>query len=76
MSGGHRPSFTPKQGKYLAFIDAYTRVQGTNAADPCWGPVRLASLRSSYAHAHGEVGLGEYGHGPIVERRAALPSRS
>jgi DNA-binding MarR family transcriptional regulator len=26
MSGNHRPSFTPKQGQYLAFIDAYTRV--------------------------------------------------
>ena len=26
MSGCHRPSFTPKQGQYLAFIDAYTRV--------------------------------------------------
>ena len=26
MSGGHRPSFTQKQGQYLAFIDAYTRV--------------------------------------------------
>jgi hypothetical protein len=23
-----RPSFTPKQGQYLAFIDAYTRVNG------------------------------------------------
>jgi DNA-binding MarR family transcriptional regulator len=26
MSGSDRPSFTPKQGQYLAFIDAYTRV--------------------------------------------------
>jgi DNA-binding MarR family transcriptional regulator len=26
MSGGQRPSFTSKQGQYLAFIDAYTRV--------------------------------------------------
>jgi DNA-binding MarR family transcriptional regulator len=26
MSGGQRPGFTPKQGQYLAFIDAYTRV--------------------------------------------------
>jgi DNA-binding MarR family transcriptional regulator len=26
MSGGRSPSFTPKQGQYLAFIDAYTRV--------------------------------------------------
>jgi DNA-binding MarR family transcriptional regulator len=26
MSGGPRPSFTSKQGQYLAFIDAYTRV--------------------------------------------------
>jgi DNA-binding MarR family transcriptional regulator len=26
MSGGRRLSFTPKQGQYLAFIDAYTRV--------------------------------------------------
>ena len=26
MSGGSRPSFTSKQGQYLAFIDAYTRV--------------------------------------------------
>ena len=26
MSGGPRPNFTPKQGQYLAFIDAYTRV--------------------------------------------------
>jgi DNA-binding MarR family transcriptional regulator len=26
MSGKAKPSFTPKQGQYLAFIDAYTRV--------------------------------------------------
>ena len=26
MSGERRPTFTPKQGQYLAFIDAYTRV--------------------------------------------------
>lgn len=26
MSGEQRPSFTPTQGQYLAFIDAYTRV--------------------------------------------------
>jgi len=26
MSGGHKPQFTPTQGQYLAFIDAYTRV--------------------------------------------------
>ena len=26
MSGGLMQSFTPKQGQYLAFIDAYTRV--------------------------------------------------
>jgi DNA-binding MarR family transcriptional regulator len=26
MSGGQKPSFTPRQGQYLAFIDAYTRV--------------------------------------------------
>jgi DNA-binding MarR family transcriptional regulator len=26
LSGGQKPSFTPKQGQYLAFIDAYTRV--------------------------------------------------
>lgn len=26
MSGGDRPNFTAKQGQYLAFIDAYTRV--------------------------------------------------
>jgi DNA-binding MarR family transcriptional regulator len=26
MSDGRSPSFTPKQGQYLAFIDAYTRV--------------------------------------------------
>ena len=26
LSGGRRPGFTPKQGQYLAFIDAYTRV--------------------------------------------------
>lgn len=26
MSGGQKPSFTRKQGQYLAFIDAYTRV--------------------------------------------------
>ena len=27
ISGEHKPSFTPKQGQYLAFIDAYTRVR-------------------------------------------------
>lgn len=26
MSGEPRPGFTPKQGQYLAFIDAYARV--------------------------------------------------
>src|SRR4029077_244792 len=26
ISGGHKPNFTAKQGQYLAFIDAYTRV--------------------------------------------------
>jgi DNA-binding MarR family transcriptional regulator len=26
MSGRGEPAFTPKQGQYLAFIDAYTRV--------------------------------------------------
>lgn len=26
MSGGPKPGFTPIQGQYLAFIDAYTRV--------------------------------------------------
>jgi DNA-binding MarR family transcriptional regulator len=26
MSGMRSPGFTPKQGQYLAFIDAYTRV--------------------------------------------------
>jgi hypothetical protein len=26
MSGKTAPGFTPKQGQYLAFIDAYTRV--------------------------------------------------
>jgi DNA-binding MarR family transcriptional regulator len=26
MSGEPKPRFTPKQGQYLAFIDAYTRV--------------------------------------------------
>ena len=26
MSGEPKPGFTPKQGQYLAFIDAYTRV--------------------------------------------------
>jgi DNA-binding MarR family transcriptional regulator len=26
MSGGRRPGFTPKQGQYLAFIDAYARL--------------------------------------------------
>jgi DNA-binding MarR family transcriptional regulator len=26
MSGGTKPSFTSKQGQYLAFIDAYIRV--------------------------------------------------
>jgi DNA-binding MarR family transcriptional regulator len=28
-----RPSFTPKQGQYLAFIDAYTRVNGRPPAE-------------------------------------------
>ena len=26
LSGGRKPGFTPTQGQYLAFIDAYTRV--------------------------------------------------
>ena len=28
-----RPSFTPTQGQYLAFIDAYTRVHGRPPAE-------------------------------------------
>jgi DNA-binding FadR family transcriptional regulator len=33
MSGGPKPSFTSKQGQYLAFIDAYTRVHGRPPAE-------------------------------------------
>jgi len=33
MSNVSRPSFTPKQGQYLAFIYAYTRVQGRPPAE-------------------------------------------
>jgi DNA-binding MarR family transcriptional regulator len=33
MSGEQKLSFTPKQGQYLAFIDAYTRVHLTPPAE-------------------------------------------
>ena len=33
ISGRQRPRFTPKQGQYLAFIDAYTRVHGRPPAE-------------------------------------------
>ena len=33
MSIASRPGFTPKQGQYLAFIDAYTRVIGRPPAE-------------------------------------------
>src|SRR5215831_9107680 len=33
MSGRDRPRFTAKQGQYLAFIDAYTRVHGRPPAE-------------------------------------------
>jgi DNA-binding MarR family transcriptional regulator len=33
ISGGREPRFTPKQGQYLAFIDAYTRVHGRPPAE-------------------------------------------
>jgi DNA-binding MarR family transcriptional regulator len=33
MSGEQEPSFTPKQGQYLAFIDAYTRAHLTPPAE-------------------------------------------
>ena len=33
MSGEQKPNFTPKQGQYLAFIDAYTRVHLTPPAE-------------------------------------------
>ena len=33
MSGRPKPGFTPKQGQYLAFIDAYTRVHGRPPAE-------------------------------------------
>ena len=33
MSGRDTPSFTPKQGQYLAFIDAYTRVHRRSPAE-------------------------------------------
>ena len=31
--GAPSPAFTPKQGQYLAFIDAYTRVHGVPPAE-------------------------------------------
>src|SRR5262249_5647174 len=34
MSGGPRPSFTPKQGQYLAFIHLYTRLHRQPPAEP------------------------------------------
>jgi DNA-binding MarR family transcriptional regulator len=33
MSIPSQPAFTPKQGQYLAFIDAYTRVMGRPPAE-------------------------------------------
>ena len=33
MSGSDTPSFTPRQGQYLAFIDAYTRVHRRSPAE-------------------------------------------
>ena len=33
MSGARRPGFTAKQGQYLAFIDAYSRVHGRSPAE-------------------------------------------
>jgi DNA-binding MarR family transcriptional regulator len=33
MSGRPKPGFSPKQGQYLAFIDAYTRVHGRPPAE-------------------------------------------
>ena len=33
MSGRHGPGLTPKQGQYLAFIDAYTRVNRRSPAE-------------------------------------------
>ncbi|HYM61104.1 MAG TPA: hypothetical protein VEZ11_09455 [Thermoanaerobaculia bacterium] len=33
MNPKNRPAFTPLQGRYLAFIDAYTRVHGVPPAE-------------------------------------------
>jgi DNA-binding MarR family transcriptional regulator len=33
MSGERRPGFTPKQGQYLAFIDAYARLHRRSPAE-------------------------------------------
>ena len=37
MSGKHKPGFTATQGQYLAFIDAYTRV---NLKPPAEGDIQ------------------------------------
>src|ERR1700716_14132 len=57
MSGECRPSFTPKQGQYLAFIDAYTRVHRRPPAE------RFSKLRRPIGATMGQP---PPGHAPLL----------
>jgi SOS-response transcriptional repressor LexA len=48
MSGVDRPSFTAKQGQYLAFIDAYTRVNHRPPAE--WEMQRFFGVTPPSVH--------------------------
>jgi hypothetical protein len=45
MSGKVAPRFTPKQGQYLAFIDAYTRVNRQPPADATFNAISASHRR-------------------------------
>ena len=70
MSGRHRTHFTPKQGQYLAFIDAYTRVHRRpppNANAGIGGHLADEVVRVKIDYAGVTVAAGERGH--IVDVR-------
>ena len=62
MSGDSRPSFTPAQGQYLAFIHAYTLVMGRPPAE--------ADIQRFFRFHQMVVGLEKVG---LISRQSGVP---
>jgi hypothetical protein len=67
MSGGQKPSFTRKQGQYLAFIDAYTRV---NLRPPAEADIQRRFRRHAAFRPSDGSYAGERRTDPAPTRRA------